>query len=151
MILLIFLYRCIISALFLLGSIRTNLPFVCAFFGLVFLFGFISAANFQLGFATTATEAEYSLTLLKFAGGFGFFTALAGWLVSLHLQHYMPCIIKCRVTPRQAYNLTNNNRYLAIITVCASTQIPCPLPIGDLSSRVFPRRPISEGLRNSEV
>jgi uncharacterized protein len=100
MILLIFLYRCIISATFLVGSIRTNLPFVCAFFGLVFLFGFIAAANFQLGYATTAAEAEYSLTLLKVAGGFGLFTALAGWLVSLGLQHRKPRIIKWLAIPK---------------------------------------------------
>lgn len=29
------------------------------------------------------------------------------------------------------------NRYLAIITVCASTGVPCPLPVFDLSSKVF--------------
>jgi uncharacterized protein len=28
--------------------------------------------------------------------------------------------------------------YLAIITVCASTGIPCPLPIFDLSSKIAP-------------
>jgi len=28
--------------------------------------------------------------------------------------------------------------YLAIIAVCASTGVPCPLPIFDLSSKVFP-------------
>ena len=28
-------------------------------------------------------------------------------------------------------------RYLAIITVCASTGVPCPLPIFDLSQKVF--------------
>lgn len=27
--------------------------------------------------------------------------------------------------------------YLAIITVCASTGVPCPLPIFDLSTKVF--------------
>jgi hypothetical protein len=85
MTLLIFLCRCIVSATFLVGSLRTNVPFVCAFFGLVFLFGFIAAADFQLGYATTATEAEYSLTLLKVAGGFGFFTVVAGWLAYPHL------------------------------------------------------------------
>jgi hypothetical protein len=29
------------------------------------------------------------------------------------------------------------NRYLAIITVCASTGVPCPLPIFDLSQKFF--------------
>ena len=31
----------------------------------------------------------------------------------------------------------HENRYLAIIAVCASTEIPCPLPVFDLSKRVF--------------
>jgi uncharacterized protein len=75
-----------VSTIFVIGSLRTNIPFVCAFFGLVFLFGFIAAADFQIGYATTAAQAEYSLTLLKVAGGFGFFTALSGWLVALHLH-----------------------------------------------------------------
>jgi uncharacterized protein len=30
-----------------------------------------------------------------------------------------------------------SNRYLAIITACASTGVPCPLPIFDLSQKVF--------------
>jgi hypothetical protein len=29
------------------------------------------------------------------------------------------------------------HRYLAIITVCASTGVPCPLPVFDLSQKVF--------------
>jgi hypothetical protein len=28
-------------------------------------------------------------------------------------------------------------RYLAVITVCASTGVPCPLPIFDLSQKVL--------------
>lgn len=94
MLVLIFLYRCIVSAIFVIGSIRTNIPFVCAFIGLVFFFGFIAAANFQLGYSTTLTEAEYSLTLLKVAGGFGLFTASAGWLVLPHTQYSNPRVTK---------------------------------------------------------
>ena len=39
-----------------------------------------------------------------------------------------------RLAPR---SLTLVHRYLAIITVCASTGVPCPLPIFDLSQKVF--------------
>jgi len=28
--------------------------------------------------------------------------------------------------------------YLAIVTVCASVGLPCPLPVFDLSTKVFP-------------
>jgi hypothetical protein len=73
------LCRCIVSAVFLVGSLRTNLPFACAFFGLVFLFAFIAASDFQRGYATSAAAAEQPFTLLKVAGGFGFITIVAGW------------------------------------------------------------------------
>lgn len=73
------LNRSIVSAVFLLGSIRTNVPLACAFFGLIFVFAFLAAANFQLGYATTPAAAEHSLTLLKVAGGFGFITLVSGW------------------------------------------------------------------------
>lgn len=29
-------------------------------------------------------------------------------------------------------------RYLAILEVCEAVQIPCPLPVFDLSSKIFP-------------
>jgi hypothetical protein len=90
--LLIYLYRSIVSATFLIGSLRTNVPFVCVFFGLVFFFGFVAAANFQLGYSNTTTEAEYSLTLLKVSGGFGLLAIVAGWLVSRRLQYPNPRI-----------------------------------------------------------
>lgn len=37
------------------------------------------------------------------------------------------------------------NRYLAIITVCASTGVPCPLPIFDLSQKVFAHNKAAKG------
>jgi len=74
-----FLYRCIVSAIFLVGSIRTNIPYASAFFGLVFLFGFLAAADFQVAYATTTEALEYATTVLKIGGGFGFITIVAGW------------------------------------------------------------------------
>jgi len=37
-----------------------------------------------------------------------------------------------------AFALTNLCRYLVIIEVCEAVAIPCPLPIFDLSTKVFP-------------
>lgn len=34
--------------------------------------------------------------------------------------------------------LTRSCRYLVIIEVCEAVAIPCPLPIFDLSTKVFP-------------
>jgi len=96
----------LVSFIFLLGSLRTNVPFVIVFFTLVILFGFLAAANYQVGYNPTPEGLEYAAYLLKIGGGFGFVTLIMGW-------------------------------YLAIITACAATGVPCPLPVFDLSQKVF--------------
>ncbi|KAK4982851.1 hypothetical protein LTR66_009061 [Elasticomyces elasticus] len=98
---------CLVSFCFFLGSLRTNIPFAIAIFGLIPLFGLIAAANFHIGFHPTAAGVAHAGYLIQVAGGFGFVTALMGW-------------------------------YLAIITACASTGVPCPLPIFDLSTKIAP-------------
>lgn len=35
--------------------------------------------------------------------------------------------------------------YLAILTACEAVGIPCPLPVLDLSSRVFPKKEAASG------
>lgn len=69
----------LISFVFFLGSLRTNAPFSLALFCLIFLFGFIAAANFMTGYATSPSDLDYVAYLLKIGGGFGFVTAIAGW------------------------------------------------------------------------
>lgn len=96
----------LVSFVFLLGSLRTNVPFVITFVALVFLFGFFAAGEFALGKAANAAGVAHALYLFKIAGGFGFVALVMGW-------------------------------YLAIITCCASTGVPCPLPIFDLSTKLF--------------
>jgi len=95
-----------VSFIFLLGSLRTNVPFVIVFFTLIFLFGFFAGGQFQIGYDPTPEGLAYAVKLFKIAGGFGFVTLVVSW-------------------------------YLAIILVCASTGVPCPLPIFDLSQKVF--------------
>ena len=96
----------LVSIVFTIGSLRTNVPFVIVFVCLDFLFGFFAAANFQLGHNPTPEGIAYATKLFLIAGGFGMVAAIMGW-------------------------------YLAIITACASTGVPCPLPIFDLSTKVF--------------
>jgi succinate-acetate transporter protein len=67
---------------FLCGSLRTNVPFVVVFFSLVFLFSFIAAADYQLGFAGVAGLAHATF-YLKIAGGFGFVAMIMGWYVAI--------------------------------------------------------------------
>ncbi len=69
----------LVSFVFMLGALRTNVPFVLAFFCLIFLFSFFAAADWQIGYATGPADLEYATYLLKIAGGFGFVTALCGW------------------------------------------------------------------------
>jgi len=96
----------LVSFVFTIGSLRTNVPFVITFVALDFLFGFFAAANFQLGHNPTPDGIAYADKLFLIAGGFGMVSCIMGW-------------------------------YLAIITVCASTGVPCPLPIFDLSTKLF--------------
>lgn len=96
----------LVSVIFTIGSLRTNLPFVITFVALDFLFGFFAAGQFALGRNHTEEGLAHAAHLFQIAGGFGFVAMCMGW-------------------------------YLAIITVCASTGVPCPLPIFDLSTKVF--------------
>jgi len=101
-----FIVMALVSFIFLLGSLRTNGPFVIVFVCLVCLFGLFAGAQIHIGMDPTAAGVARATYLFKIAGGFGFVAAIMGW-------------------------------YLAIITVCASTGVPCPLPIFDLSTKVF--------------
>jgi succinate-acetate transporter protein len=78
----------LVSFIFMCGSLRTNVPFVIMFTCLVFLFSFIAAANYQLGYNPSAAGFEHAVHYLKIAGGFGFGTMILGW--------YIPIIAKAK-------------------------------------------------------
>lgn len=78
----------IVSFLFLCGSIRTNVPFVVLFLGLVFLFSFITAADYQLGYNPTPEGLEHAVHYFRIAGGFGFVSMVLGWYVSRICHYY---------------------------------------------------------------
>lgn len=67
---------CMVSFVFMIGTLRVNALFVLLFFGLTMLFAFIAAADAA---APTATSTGHILTLLKCAGGFGFIGLVCGW------------------------------------------------------------------------
>lgn len=69
----------LITFIFLCGSLRINVPFVITFFALVFVFSFVAAGNYQLGYNPTAAGAEHAVYYFKIAGGFGFVTMMMGW------------------------------------------------------------------------
>ena len=71
----------LVSFIFLLGSLRTNVPFVIVFFTLVFLFGLFAGAQYELGYNPTPEGIAYANRLFQIAGGFGFVTAIMGWYV----------------------------------------------------------------------
>ena len=68
-----------VSFVFLIGSLRTNVPFVLIFFSLIMLFGFGAGAEYELGYNPTPEGIEYAAKLLKIGGGFGFITVVMGW------------------------------------------------------------------------
>ena len=70
-----------VSFIFLLGSLRTNVPFVVVFFTLIILFGCIAGAEYELGYNPTPAGAEYAAKLLKIGGCFGFVAMIMGWYV----------------------------------------------------------------------
>jgi succinate-acetate transporter protein len=83
----------IVSFIFLCGSLRINVPFVIVFLGLVFLFSFIAAADYQLGYNATAAGAAHAVYYVKIAGEFGFVTMIMGWYVL-----FRPLAIKGEMT-----------------------------------------------------
>ncbi|KAH0380609.1 hypothetical protein KCU92_g7435, partial [Aureobasidium melanogenum] len=100
---------CLVSFTFLIATIRVNVFFVATFFGLTMMFAFIAAADFYVPTITAATEVAglHHVSTLLKIGG-GF-----GWLGLI------------------------SGWYLSIVTACATVGIPCPLPVLDLSSKVF--------------
>ena len=68
-----------VSFVFLLGSLRTNVPFVLVFFTLIILFGCIAGAEYELGYNPTPDGINYANYLLKVGGGFGFIAMIMGW------------------------------------------------------------------------
>jgi hypothetical protein len=112
----------LITFVFLCGSLRISVPFVIVFFGLVFCFSFLAAGHYHLGYDPTVTGLEHAVYYFKIAGGFGLVSVITGWyLVSFQLES--GCI--------------RANFWQAIITVCTTTGVLCPLPIFDLSQRVL--------------
>jgi succinate-acetate transporter protein len=77
------LVMAIVSFVFLLGSIRTNVPFVILFIGLVLLFSFVSAASYQLGYNPTPAGLAHAIHYYRIAGGFGFVAMTSGWYLTL--------------------------------------------------------------------
>lgn len=69
----------LVTFVFLIGSIRTNAPFVVLFLALIFVFSFVAAGYLELAHNHTAEGLEYALKLFKIAGGFGFVTVVMGW------------------------------------------------------------------------
>jgi succinate-acetate transporter protein len=88
----------LVSFIFMCGSLRTNVPFVIMFTCLVFLFSFIAAANYQLGYNPSAAGFEHAVHYLKIAGGFGFGTMILGW--------YIPIIAKAKSLSLTSYTGT---------------------------------------------
>lgn len=73
------LVMAMVSFLFLIGSLRTNVPFVIVFFCLIFLFALFAAADFKIGHDPTAAGIAYAEHLLQIGGGFGFVALVVSW------------------------------------------------------------------------
>jgi succinate-acetate transporter protein len=69
----------LICFVFFCASLRTNVPFVIVFLTLIFVFGFLAAGYYSLGFNPTAAGLEHATYYFKIAGGFGFVTIMMGW------------------------------------------------------------------------
>jgi uncharacterized protein len=74
-----YLVMAMVSFIFLLGALRTNVPYVVLFFTLIILYGFIAAADYQVSYNPTPDGVAMAANLLRIGGGFGFVTAIMGW------------------------------------------------------------------------
>jgi hypothetical protein len=73
------LVMAMVSFVFLLGALRTNIPNVILFFTLIILFGFLAAADYQIGADPSPDGLNLAAGLMKIGGGFGFVTAIMMW------------------------------------------------------------------------
>jgi len=71
----------LLCVLYMIVALRTNVPFVLLFLGLVFTFEFLAAGYFHVGIGDS-TRAAKEFTA---AGAFGFFVCLMGIWVDIHL------------------------------------------------------------------
>jgi len=75
----------VLSAIFLICSLKTNVVFVIIFASLVGVFGALSGAYFLLA-ADFAGNAATVGTFVKVGGMFGFVASLAGWWIFLSIM-----------------------------------------------------------------
>lgn len=67
----------LLSFIYLICALRTNLVFVAIFLGLLLTYAFLTASYWHLAMGNTAMAAK-----LQVAGGaFGFMATLAGWWI----------------------------------------------------------------------
>jgi len=79
-------HRTLISFVFCIAGMRSNIPFAIALFCLIFLFAFLAAADFAIPSATTPADLEHIGLLIKIAGGFGLVTSIMGWYLAIELS-----------------------------------------------------------------
>jgi succinate-acetate transporter protein len=75
----------LISALFFVGSLRTNVSFAFAIFRPVSVFTLPAVAEFAILNAMTEADVAHMLYLLKVGGAFGLVISIAGWYVAIQL------------------------------------------------------------------
>ena len=68
----------LLSAIFLLASLRTNICFVIIFLTLALQFGLLAGGYWSLSSSSTAIEGA---KLVAVAGSFSFMSCLAGWYI----------------------------------------------------------------------
>ncbi|KAK0507876.1 hypothetical protein JMJ35_009765 [Cladonia borealis] len=101
-----FLFLALISLIFLIGSLRTNIAFFLIFFTLVGAFASLAGAYWSLALAyenpKNTLAAHHAARLVVAGGAFAFVTSLSGW-------------------------------YLIVAILLAELDFPVQLPVGDLS------------------
>jgi len=85
----------LVTFVFLLASLRVNVPFVLVFLTLIFVFSFFAAGFYQLGHNPSVAGLTHSVYYFKIAGGFGFVTIIMGWyLVSVGHEYDCEMLIE---------------------------------------------------------
>jgi hypothetical protein len=107
-----------VSFVILIGTLRVNVLFVLLFFGLVMLFLLRLPKPISHTFSSCC-RSEVDLDLLDWS--------VDGKSFRKFTSYSTPAVAN-----------TSLHRYLAILEVCETVQIPCPLPVFDLSSKIFP-------------
>ena len=105
----------LLSLIYLICALRTNIVFVTIFFGLFMTFVLLAGSYWHLAMSHTAIGAKLQIA----SGSFAFLACLAGWYVDSRI--------------RDVQHANTRTRWILFAQMLASVDFPYQIPVGDIS------------------